>query len=38
MMLRHPVFALRHWLDGFKKAPASYGRRREKKLAEDEST
>jgi hypothetical protein len=21
MMLRHPLFALRHWLDGFKKAP-----------------
>jgi len=21
MMLRHPVFALRHWIDGFKKAP-----------------
>jgi hypothetical protein len=21
MMFRHPVFALRHWIDGFKKAP-----------------
>jgi hypothetical protein len=21
MMLRHPIFALRHWIDGFKKAP-----------------
>ena len=23
MMLRHPLFALRHWLDGFRKAPAT---------------
>ena len=23
MMLRHPIFALRHWLDGFRKAPAT---------------
>ena len=22
MMFRHPIFALRHWLDGFRKAPA----------------
>jgi hypothetical protein len=21
MMFRHPIFALRHWIDGFKKAP-----------------
>jgi len=21
MMFRHPLFALRHWIDGFKKAP-----------------
>jgi len=21
MMLKHPIFALRHWIDGFKKAP-----------------
>jgi hypothetical protein len=22
LLLRHPIFALRHWLDGFKKTPA----------------
>ncbi len=26
MFLRHPIFALRHWLDGFRKAPARPGR------------
>ena len=26
MLLRHPFFALRHWLDGFRKAPARPGR------------
>lgn len=23
MVFRHPIFALRHWLDGFRKAPAN---------------